>query len=115
MTLPKNRPAVHASALMVVRAERRHPHIRDPATRRVRRLIFRAPALTKLLRELGSWDARFVLLASIFTVNLLAMFTRRYAVPDHSFFLFGPRWTGKTTWLRQVWPDALWFDLLRTH
>ncbi|MFN0125901.1 MAG: ATP-binding protein [Verrucomicrobiales bacterium] len=43
------------------------------------------------------------------------MFTRRYPVPDHSFFLFGPRGTGKTTWLRQVLPDALWFDLLRTH
>ncbi len=43
------------------------------------------------------------------------MFTRRYRVPDHSFFLFGPRGTGKSTWLRQVVPDALWFDLLRTH
>lgn len=43
------------------------------------------------------------------------MFTRRYPVPDHSFFLFGPRGTGKTTWLRQVLPGALWFDLLRTH
>jgi predicted AAA+ superfamily ATPase len=35
-------------------------------------------------------------------------------LPDRSFFLFGPRGTGKTTWLRQVLPDALWFDLLRT-
>lgn len=43
------------------------------------------------------------------------MFTRRYPVPDHSFFLLGPRGTGKSTWLRQVLPDALWFDLLRTH
>ena len=55
------------------------------------------------------------MLASILTVNLLAMFTRRYPVPDHSFFLLGPRGTGKSTWLRQVLPDALWFDLLRTH
>ena len=38
-----------------------------------------------------------IMLASIFTVNLLAMFTRRYPVPDHS-ILFGPRGTGKTTW-----------------
>jgi len=29
-----------------------------------------------------------------------------------SFFLFGPRGTGKTAWLRQTLPDALWFDLL---
>lgn len=25
----------------------------------------------------------------------------------------GPRQAGKTTWLKQVLPDALWFDLLR--
>ncbi|MBM4024670.1 MAG: ATP-binding protein [Planctomycetes bacterium] len=43
------------------------------------------------------------------------MFTRLLHLPDHSFFLFGPRGTGKTTWLRQVLPNALWFDLLRTQ
>jgi predicted AAA+ superfamily ATPase len=42
------------------------------------------------------------------------MFTRLLRLPGRSFFLFGPRGTGKTTWLRQVLPDALWFDLLRT-
>jgi predicted AAA+ superfamily ATPase len=42
------------------------------------------------------------------------MFTRLLQLPARSFFLFGPRGTGKTTWLRQVLPDALWFDLLRT-
>ncbi|MBX3745850.1 MAG: AAA family ATPase [Verrucomicrobiae bacterium] len=63
----------------------------------------------------GSWVDNHVLLASIFTGNLPAMFLRRYPVPDHSFFLFGPRGTGKSTWLRQVLPDAVWFDLLRTH
>ena len=29
-----------------------------------------------------------------------------------SYFLFGPRGTGKSTWLRQAHPDALWIDLL---
>ncbi len=29
-----------------------------------------------------------------------------------SFFLFGPRGTGKTTWLRQRLPDALYLDFL---
>ena len=29
-----------------------------------------------------------------------------------SYFLFGPRGTGKSTWLRAAWPDALWVDLL---
>ena len=43
------------------------------------------------------------------------MFTRLFHLPNHSFFLFGPRGTGKTTWLRHVLPDALWFDLLRTQ
>ena len=34
--------------------------------------------------------------------------------PDRSFFLFGPRGTGKSTWLRQVLPEAVRFDLLDT-
>jgi uncharacterized protein len=46
---------------------------------------------------------------------MLSMITRRYDQPNHSFFLFGPRGTGKTTWLKHVLPDALWFDLLRTQ
>lgn len=40
------------------------------------------------------------------------MFTRALPRPERSFFLFGPRATGKTTWLRQELPDAQWFDLL---
>jgi predicted AAA+ superfamily ATPase len=32
--------------------------------------------------------------------------------PERSFFLFGPRGTGKSTWIQQVLPDALRFDLL---
>jgi predicted AAA+ superfamily ATPase len=46
---------------------------------------------------------------------MLAMYTRQFTLPDRSFFLLGPRGTGKTTWLRQLLPDALWFDLLRTQ
>src|SRR5262245_61544286 len=33
--------------------------------------------------------------------------------PRQSFFLFGPRGTGKSTWLRQMFPDALVVDLLQ--
>ncbi len=33
---------------------------------------------------------------------------------EKSFFLFGPRATGKTTWLRQIYPDAVYIDLLRS-
>ena len=32
--------------------------------------------------------------------------------PERSFFLFGPRGTGKSTWLKQVLPGALRLDLL---
>lgn len=39
--------------------------------------------------------------------------TRRFFHdPAGSFFLFGPRGTGKSTWLRTAWPDALYVDLL---
>jgi hypothetical protein len=34
--------------------------------------------------------------------------------PDRSFFLFGARGTGKSTWLRKVFPNALILDLLDT-
>ena len=43
------------------------------------------------------------------------MYARLLQPPERSFFLLGPRGTGKTTWLRQVLPKALWFDLLRTQ
>lgn len=41
------------------------------------------------------------------------MYPRLLTPPERSFFLFGPRGTGKTTWLRQAFVDALWFDLVR--
>jgi predicted AAA+ superfamily ATPase len=34
--------------------------------------------------------------------------------PDESFFLWGPRQTGKTSLLRETYPAAVWIDLLRT-
>ncbi|MBI4517649.1 MAG: ATP-binding protein [Deltaproteobacteria bacterium] len=40
------------------------------------------------------------------------MYPRELALPQRSFFLFGPRGTGKTTWLRSVLPSAHWVDLL---
>ena len=38
--------------------------------------------------------------------------SRQLARPDRSFFLFGPRGTGKSTWLRHVFPNALYLDML---
>ena len=43
---------------------------------------------------------------------MLAMLSRRLSLPSRSFFLFGPRGTGKTTWLRSLLPEARWFNLL---
>jgi predicted AAA+ superfamily ATPase len=46
------------------------------------------------------------------------MFTRDLRLPPagrETFFLWGPRQTGKTTLLRGVYPDALWIDLLKAE
>jgi len=37
---------------------------------------------------------------------------RFFQAPKESFFLFGPRGTGKSTWLKKQFPEALWIDLL---
>jgi uncharacterized protein len=45
------------------------------------------------------------------------MFRRNLALPAHpfeSFFLWGPRQTGKSTLLKALYPDAVWLDLLKT-
>ena len=42
----------------------------------------------------------------------MALTPRVFAPPVGSYFLFGPRGTGKTTWLRSSFPDALVVDLL---
>ena len=40
------------------------------------------------------------------------VYTRLLTVPDRSFFLFGVRGVGKSTWVRMVLPEATRFDLL---
>jgi predicted AAA+ superfamily ATPase len=42
------------------------------------------------------------------------MFTRKLTPPEQSFFLLGPRGTGKSTWIRQHFPKAQYYDLLNT-
>ena len=46
---------------------------------------------------------------------MTTMFARQPIPPDASFFLLGPRGTGKSTWLRRVLPGARWYDLLHTE
>src|SRR2546423_591139 len=41
-----------------------------------------------------------------------ALIARLLKAPSHSFFLFGPRSTGKSTWLASHFPQAAHLDLL---
>lgn len=43
----------------------------------------------------------------------MATVPRFFQPPSTHYFLFGPRGTGKSTWLREAYADALWIDLLR--
>src|SRR5262245_13968280 len=50
--------------------------------------------------------------------NLKYVFTRSLHLPKlgtETFFLWGPRQTGKTTLLAATYPDALWIDLLKAE
>ena len=38
---------------------------------------------------------------------------RFFKAPNNSYFLFGPRGTGKSTFLKHDYPEALWIDLLK--
>ncbi|MFW6152106.1 MAG: ATP-binding protein [Verrucomicrobiota bacterium] len=42
------------------------------------------------------------------------MYNRRIAIPENSFFLFGPRSTGKSTWLNAHFAATMTYDLLKT-
>jgi uncharacterized protein len=42
----------------------------------------------------------------------MELVSRLFTAPKESYFLFGPRGTGKSTWLRQNFPDAIYIDLL---
>ena len=43
------------------------------------------------------------------------MYTRFLPTPNQSILLFGPRGTGKSTWIRDRFPDTLTYDLLDTR
>lgn len=54
-------------------------------------------------------------IAAIFTVNLVAMFTRDLQTPRTAAFLFGPRGTGKSTWAREILGNAWFVNLLQAE
>jgi len=41
-----------------------------------------------------------------------ALISRFFSPPKQSFFLFGPRGTGKSTWMKALFPEALYLNLL---
>jgi predicted AAA+ superfamily ATPase len=43
--------------------------------------------------------------------SVMSLVPRFFKPPKQSFFLFGPRGTGKSTWLKSHYADALWIDL----
>ena len=58
------------------------------------------------------WESGY----SIYHDNMKHMFTRGLRLPaagHETFFLWGPRQTGKTTLLQQTYPGATWIDLLK--
>jgi len=60
------------------------------------------------------FNATLVPLVHIFRVKLLPMYPRLLPTPVGSVFLFGPRGTGKSTWIRDRFPGAVTYDLLDT-
>ena len=46
---------------------------------------------------------------------MTSVFSRSLAPPTRSFFLFGPRATGKSTWLQRAFPGAVRLNLLDTR
>src|SRR4030042_5315558 len=44
------------------------------------------------------------------------MYSRIIKYPDNkSFFLFGPRGTGKTTWVKETFPESIYLDMLEAE
>ena len=50
----------------------------------------------------------------IFPVIPVSVYPRLLPTPTHSILLFGPRGTGKSTWIRDRFPDTVTYDLLDT-
>jgi uncharacterized protein len=51
-------------------------------------------------------------MTGIIRTDGIYMFQRFFTAPKQSYFLFGPRGTGKSTWLKATYPEAYLVDLL---
>lgn len=64
------------------------------------------------LRALGRLGQASVDIDTDLTVKSVSMFPRALTLPRSAFFLFGPRGTGKSTWVRTTLEDAYVVNLL---
>ncbi len=46
------------------------------------------------------------------SIKMVKIIPRFFNPSKESFFLFGPRGTGKSTWLKKYYANALWIDML---
>ncbi len=75
------------------------------------RLLQLIPAQNGQGSQQGEWQSYFHFWT--YYGILSSMFKRRFGDPGGSYFLFGPRGTGKSTWLRETYPKAVIIDLLQ--
>ncbi len=76
------------------------------------RLVETVAAVLALSAVITSHAERPVDTKAKLTAKLASMFTRALRAPRSAFFLFGPRGTGKSTWLRAMFADAFTVNLL---
>ena len=60
----------------------------------------------------GTIVCLIVILRRKMTTRVSYDFKPNHKGPEESFFLLGPRGSGKSTWLRAIFPDAYVIDLL---
>jgi predicted AAA+ superfamily ATPase len=66
-------------------------------------------------RPKKTYYVSFALTVVNIDAKITTMYARHLKLLNHSFFLLGCRSTGKTTWIRQVLPDAKRYDLLENR
>ncbi len=72
-----------------------------------------SPRTEHVVLEQLPWILRKWVEATPFSAEKGVVFPRSLQAPDSSFFLFGPRGTGKSSWIKAELPSAVVIDLLK--